>query len=219
MDAKIGEIYILTNPSFPQYVKIGYANDVQQRVNTLNKNPGLPYSFRIFATYDVDERLEDLKLHSMIDKLNPSLRCQEKINGKTRKKEFFEISAEDAYNIFEVIAEISGTKERLHLWEATKEQIAEEEAAEEKRELPNNRHHFRDITFYSSLTGKQYDSKTKADGALGIYEHETGTEIISFSTPSKKQIIRQALIDLNQEGDNKNTLYQLMHKLEKVILN
>ena len=53
-------IYILTNPSFPQFVKIGYADDVLDRVATLNSNPGLPYSFRIFATYEVNERLEDL---------------------------------------------------------------------------------------------------------------------------------------------------------------
>lgn len=46
-------IYILTNPSFPQFVKIGYADDVIDRVDTLNKNPGLPYSFRIYATYEV----------------------------------------------------------------------------------------------------------------------------------------------------------------------
>ena len=30
-----GVIYILTNPSFPQYVKIGYATDVKQRLDEL----------------------------------------------------------------------------------------------------------------------------------------------------------------------------------------
>ena len=77
-------IYILTNPSFPQFVKIGYADDVLDRVATLNSNPGLPYSFRIFATYEVNESLEDLKLHKIIDTLNPTLRCQEEVNGKSR---------------------------------------------------------------------------------------------------------------------------------------
>lgn len=69
-----GVIYILTNPSFPQLVKIGYAKDVNERVKTLNNNPGLPYSFRIYATYEVNERLEDLKLYHIIDILNPTLR-------------------------------------------------------------------------------------------------------------------------------------------------
>lgn len=213
-----GVIYILTNPSFPQFVKIGYADNVIDRVDMLNRNPGLPYSFRIYATYDVNERLEDLKLHRIIDKLNPTLRCQEEINCKARVREFFAMSAETAFNIFEAMAEISGTSDRLHLWQANEKQIAEEENAEEVRELRSNRHHFKNITFSSSLTGKTYDSKTNPDGSLGIYEHESGNEVISFSKPSKKQIVRTALIDLGVEVDNSKTLYQLMHQLEKVIL-
>ena len=31
-----GYIYILTNPSFPDWVKIGYADDPQKRLNQLN---------------------------------------------------------------------------------------------------------------------------------------------------------------------------------------
>ncbi len=212
-----GVIYILTNPSFPQLVKIGYADNVQERVNILNRNPGLPYSFRIYATYDVNERLEDLKIHKIIDKLNPTLRCQEEVNGKARVREFFTMTAETAYQIFEAMAEISGTMDRLHLWKATPEEKAAEENAEEVLNLDVNRHHFKNITFSSSLTGKKYDSRTNSDGSLGIFEHETGKEVISFSKPSKKQIIKQALIDLGEEVDNSKTLYQMMHMLQKII--
>ena len=214
-----GVIYILTNPSFPQFVKIGYADDVEGRVVTLNRSPGLPYSFRIYATYEVDERLEDLKLHRIIDSLNPTLRCQENINGKARVREFFTMTAETAYSIFEAIAEISGTKEKLHKWQETPKEQAEEENAEEIRELSINRHHFKSITFLSSLTDKTYDSKTDHDGSLGIYDHVTGLEVESFSNPSKKQIIKAALIDLGVEVDNSKTLYQMMHMLEKIVLN
>lgn len=31
-------IYILTNPSFPQFVKIGYADDVNKRLTQLNRS-------------------------------------------------------------------------------------------------------------------------------------------------------------------------------------
>lgn len=213
-----GVIYILTNPSFPEYVKIGYADDVESRVRILNSNPGLPYSFRIYATYDVIERLEDLKIHKIIDSLNPTLRCQEEINGKARVREFFTMKPEEAYNIFEAMAEISGTKDRLHKWKASAKELAEEETAEEVREIKKNPHRFKEIVFSSSLTGKTYDSKTNADGSLGIYEHETGIEVVSFSNPSKKQIVRTALLDLGEEGDNSKTLYQLMHLLEKAII-
>lgn len=34
--ANEGYIYILTNPSFPNYVKLGYADDVEKRVKELN---------------------------------------------------------------------------------------------------------------------------------------------------------------------------------------
>ena len=33
MSEKKGVVYILTNPSFPEYVKIGYADDVREIVN------------------------------------------------------------------------------------------------------------------------------------------------------------------------------------------
>ena len=32
MSDKKGVIYILTNPSFPDYVKIGYADDIDKRL-------------------------------------------------------------------------------------------------------------------------------------------------------------------------------------------
>jgi len=128
------------------------------------------------------------------------------------------MSAEAAYNIFEAMAEISGTRDRLHLWKADAKQKAEEENAEEVRELNKNRHHFKEVTFTSSLTGKTYYSKTNPDASLGIFEKDTSEEVVSFSNPSKKQIVRIALIDLGIEGNNTKTLYQLMHQLEKAVL-
>ena len=50
MDEKtVGYIYILTNPSIPNYVKIGYADDVKDRVKILNNSEGLPFSFRLLS--------------------------------------------------------------------------------------------------------------------------------------------------------------------------
>ena len=111
---KTGVIYILTNPSFPQYVKIGYANDLEQRLCQLNRSETLPYAFRAYATYETAHRLDDKVLHGLIDQLNPDLRAIETFNGKTRTKEFFEMSPADAYSILEAIAKISGTEDKLH---------------------------------------------------------------------------------------------------------
>ena len=65
-----GVIYILTNPSFPQYVKIGYATDVKPRLDELNRSTAVPFAFRIYATYEVDSALSDKKLHSILNCYN-----------------------------------------------------------------------------------------------------------------------------------------------------
>ena len=57
--------------------------------------------------------LTDLVLHSLVDGLNPDLRAIETFDGKKRTKEFYEMTAEDAYNILSCIAKISGTESRL----------------------------------------------------------------------------------------------------------
>ena len=36
-----GVIYILTNPSFPEYVKIGYAKDLEKRMNQLKRDDSI----------------------------------------------------------------------------------------------------------------------------------------------------------------------------------
>ncbi len=215
-----GAIYIFTNPSFPEYVKIGYAKDVKSRLKSLNASSSTPFAFRVYATYDVLDELEDLKLHSIIDNLNPNLRSVDEVDGRKRVREFFAMTKETAYGIFEAIAEISGTKDRLHLWQANKKEEAEEEIAEENRDLAWNRHNFKEIKFFCSLTGKTYISKANEKGTLMILDAETGEEVPSFSKPSKKQIVAQALLDLGetiQKGKN-DTLYQLTHRLEKIIL-
>ena len=177
---KTGVIYILTNPSIPEYVKIGYTKDVKERLRTLNASPVAPTRFRAYATYDVYEELEDKKVHKLIDTINPELRSVENVNGRIRKREFFQMSKEQAYTLFECIAEISGTKDRLHLIKATENDMKEEQEATEIREMKLNRHHFKDIEFYSSLTNKDYYTKTSSEGTLSIFEKETNKEVPNF---------------------------------------
>lgn len=215
MNQKCGVIYILTNPSFPEYVKIGYANDVKDRVKQLNNSEAVPFSFHIYATFDVTERLTDKKLHNLIDTLNPELRSKEKIGDKIRVREFYHIKPEEIYSAFESMAEVNGTKDRLHLWKETIEEI---EDKKEALSLAKNRHHFKNIDFYSSLTGKNYYSKTNEDGTLGVYEKETNIEVPNNSNPSKRQILYSALEDLGGDVSRGTTLYQLEHKLEKILV-
>ena len=127
----MGYIYIMTNPSFEEYVKIGYAKNVKQRLDDLNRSSAVPFAFRIYATYEVDSELSDKKLHSILDKLNPDLRSTEEINGKKRVREFYAMTPEDAYAILEAIAEINGFKHRLKKWKVTAEEQKAQETAQE----------------------------------------------------------------------------------------
>ena len=128
---KTGVFYILTNPSFPEYVKIGYADDIDKRLQQLNRSECIPYAFRVYATYEVNSRLSDLKIHSIIDKLNPNLRSIENFNGKHRVREFYAMSPEDAYSILEAIAEIHGCADKLKRIAMDETQKQAEETAQE----------------------------------------------------------------------------------------
>lgn len=100
-----GFIYIMTNPALKDMVKIGYATDVEARRKQLSTT-ALPYEYEVYATYETSGNLEDKKLHKMIDNLNPDLRV-------SSNREFFVMKPEEAYELLEAIATISGTKNKL----------------------------------------------------------------------------------------------------------
>ena len=129
-----GVIYILTNPSFPDYIKIGYATDIEKRLKQLNRSETIPFAFRVYAVYEVDSALTDKELHKLIDSLNPDLRTIENFDGKERVKEFFAMSPEDGYALLESIAKISGTSDRLKRMEPEGHEVLDEQIAEEVRE-------------------------------------------------------------------------------------
>ena len=135
-ESKKGVIYILTNPSFPKYVKIGYSDNVDQRLDELNRSECIPFAFRLYAYYKVDNRLSDKKVHELIDSLNPDLRSKEKYKGKERKREFFAMSKEQAYNILKSIATINNLEKNLILVPQTKAELEDEERANEIEDIP-----------------------------------------------------------------------------------
>lgn len=136
---KAGVIYILTNPSFPDYVKIGYATNIENRLKQLNRSECIPFAFRVYATYDVSTPLQDKELHSLIDRLNPDLRAIDTFDGKTRTKEFYAMTKEDAYALLESIAKLSGTMDKLQRLTLEGHEIVDEEVAAEIQEEAKER--------------------------------------------------------------------------------
>ena len=102
----------------------------------------------------------------------------------------------------------------------SKEEIFDEatDALEEKETiLEKNRHHFKEVEFTSSLTGKTYRGSTAENGTLKIVELPSGEEVPNHSRPSKRAIVGQAIIDLGGKlNPNDNTLYGRYHILMKI---
>lgn len=113
---KKGYIYILTNESFNRqdWVKIGYSENVQRRVQELS-NTSVPLPYEIYATYEVPaSQGMDKNFHSIIQKLNPELRISD-------SREFFQITPWDAYDILHSMAVLHGTEDKL--WRNTKNKL------------------------------------------------------------------------------------------------
>lgn len=136
---KNGFIYILTNPSFPEYVKIGYAHDVEKRLQQLNRSECIPFAFRVYALYEVAHSLVDKKLHTLLDTLNPELRSVDTFDGKERVREFYAMSAEEAFSLLECIAAISGTTDRLKKTTPTGQALEDESLAKAIEETSSTR--------------------------------------------------------------------------------
>ena len=108
---KSGYIYILTNESFHRdnWIKIGYAEDVDKRVKELS-NTSVPLPYEVYCTYEIP-RIHGVKdpdklLHDLITKLNPGLRI-------TPNREFFEMLPWDAYDMLYAIAQMHGREDKL----------------------------------------------------------------------------------------------------------
>lgn len=55
---------------------------MDSRLKQLNNSECIPFALRIYATYEVEERLTDLKLHALIDQLNPNWRSIDNVDEK-----------------------------------------------------------------------------------------------------------------------------------------
>lgn len=131
----MGMIYIFTNPSFEEFVKIGYTgdDDVERRLKEANNCTFVPYAFRLYATYETDQPGADTFVHAIIDYLKPELRTIDSVEGRPRKREFFAMRPKDAYSFLENIAKASGTADRLKKYSPSEDEKKEQENARQTR--------------------------------------------------------------------------------------
>jgi len=128
-------VYILTNPGLDGWIKIGMTskNDIAQRLMQLNDSEAVPLDFRVYALLYCDDahKTEGL-IHRLFDAINPEIHAIERrANGRVRKKEFFQIAPEKAYEVMETVVALAPESYKLVKQEATKEEKDIEEIVKE----------------------------------------------------------------------------------------
>ena len=190
-------------------IKIGKTTDFDGRMWELERNGyynvcGLKRQFAIeVENYDDKENL----IHSIFSK------------SQLGNSELFSVDlnlAKQLLSAFEGTIIFPKKESKEEIFEEAK--YALENAIEDKdfiKESLRNKHHFKDIEFTSSLTGRKYKGSTnKETGNLMIIDIESGEEIPNYSKPSKKAIVQKAVSDLGEEPQD--TLYLAYRQLMKL---
>lgn len=87
-------VYILINPSFPDWVKIGRCSDLDKRLKSLSNNTAVPLPFECFYACKVDNGGEiEKKLHMIFDETRVS-----------KRREFFKVDPEKVVAIMQLVA-------------------------------------------------------------------------------------------------------------------
>lgn len=87
-------VYLLTNPTMPDLVKIGRTNDLESRLRSLSTHSGVPVPFECFYACEVRDSVEvERALHEAFGdhRINP-------------KREFFRLNPERVQAILKVMA-------------------------------------------------------------------------------------------------------------------
>ena len=132
-------VYILTNPSMQGWIKIGWTDDINKRLKSLNAPTSIPLSFRVYATLEVENAYEvEQSIHTIFDNIDKTLHSIEKNEkGKVRVREFFQISPEKAYIVLREIAKLTHNEKNLKLGIPTEKEIIEEEIVESNNKRKN----------------------------------------------------------------------------------
>lgn len=111
-------LYIMRAPGYKEeLIKIGQSHNAELRQDKLSGHEAVPYPLELCATYETPENQADILIHAIIDILNPELHVRNYSNGKLRYKEFFKIPAKDACDILVNIATLTGTMDKLKIYQ------------------------------------------------------------------------------------------------------
>lgn len=195
-------IYILTNPQYPGYIKIGYASDLKQRLSSLNT--GALVEFIPYAVYETPKDKGDLEVHKIIELLNPILRASKFDNGKSKLKEFFKLEPEEAYELLHHIAVVSGTEKHLYKVDINFNKLTanddkDEEMVLDNAILPNGTYHMERKIKRENVTAK---------ATIKVLNNTIVLLAGSYICPSEAGGISDAVREIRNHLDIKNNILQ-----------
>lgn len=193
-------IYILTNPQYPGYIKIGYASDLKQRLVSLNT--GALVEFVPYAVYETSKINGDIEIHRIIELLNPILRASKFNNGKSKLKEFFKLEAEEAYELLYHIAIVSGTEKHLYKVDNNLNKITEEQKQPEpiqKGQLPDGEY---------SLSRKLKKLNIVARGKIQVEKGVITLKAGSYISPLEGHGLSSNIIKIRKQVKITNNILQ-----------
>lgn len=99
-----GFLYVLTNQAFPDYVKVGFAEDAEAAVMQMNSTNPAPFPYKVFCTYAVEAVRADVLFRNLLSCISPST------------TDFFNIPPEEVYALLTMMAKLHGCEDRLCLY-------------------------------------------------------------------------------------------------------
>ena len=99
-----GSLYVLTNKAFPDYIKVGYAENVSTAVKQINGTNPAPFPYGVFCTYAVEADRADVIFRNLLSCISPST------------TDFYNIPPEEVYALLTMMAKLHGCEERLCLY-------------------------------------------------------------------------------------------------------
>jgi len=147
-------VYILTNPSMPDLIKIGRTNSLDDRVRSLSTHSGIPVPFEVFYACEVPDSLKVEKhLHDAFGdhRVNP-------------KREFFRLNPERVLSVLKLVE----IKDVTPTEDVVEDAVDRETLTRERSRKQNFRFSQEDIPIGSTLhfvrdeaiTAKVIDDKT-----------------------------------------------------------
>ena len=130
-------IYILSNEYMPDVLKIGITNNLKQRMQSLNTT-GIPVPFTCEYAVELSDRSKVEKAEKHIHNGLSSARVH-------RKREFFEISLDEAISILKIVEVMGGKNVTPQNEDEMIEDVQDKEALNKVRQKQSRINYFEDL--------------------------------------------------------------------------